>query len=338
MKFNRTARRMRAVVALGSLAAVMLAGCSAGTAPSAAGSAAGEKKAISIAFSVDVLDDTQNAVLGFMKDRVASINAERKDVTVTLDVYDAQSSVDKQLSDVQTALIKKPDVLIFSAVDATGSLPAAKAAHDAGVKIIDVRPTEPEADVFDVAFHGTDEAKYSGATVQWIKDYLAANPSATLNAGLIYGAPAQTAQLVRIEAIKDLAKQMPDRLKIVADGYGNWLTDTAQNMTQDWVQAHPDINYVACANDIMALGASNAVERAGRTGKVMISGYDLTDDGLKRISAGKQTLDVGVLLKDNAQRIDVAVKLAMGEFTDKSYSITPINAVTADNVAEFLKS
>jgi ABC-type sugar transport system substrate-binding protein len=325
-------RRVQAIAGLSALAmTAVLSGC--GTDGGADGA-----KVINIAYSVDVLDDTQNTVLNFVQERVDQINAERDDIEVKLDVYDAQSSVDKQISDVQSALIKQPDVLIFSAVDATGSLPAAQAAHDAGVPILDRRPTDPEADVFDVAFHGSDEALYSGGTVDWIKQYLEANPDVTLNAGVIYGAPAQTAQLVRIDAIKDLAEQMPDRLKIVAEGYGNWLTDTAQNLTQDWLQAHPEINYVACANDIMALGASNAVDRAGRSDDVLISGYDLTDDGLQRISEGKQALDVGVALKDYAQMVDVAVDMALGKFKDDSYTVEPVNSVTADNVDEFLKN
>lgn len=328
-------KRSGAAVALGVAGLIVaLAGCG-GASGSAAGSDAG-KKVVKIAYSVDVLDDTQNTALGFMNDRVKQINTTRKDVQVELEVYDAQGSVDKQISDVQSALIKKPDVLIFSAVDAKGSLPAAQAAHDAGVKIIDRRPSDPEPDVFDVAFYAYDEKRYAAATEKWLRDYLTANPNVTLKAGVIYGAPAQTAQLSRINVIKSLANEMPDRIKIVASGYGNWLTETAQNLSQDWLQAHPDINYIAAANDIMALGASNAVERAGRSGHVMISGYDLTDDGLKRIKAGQQTFDVGTLLKDNSQTIDVAVDLALGKFTQNTYYIDPVNAVTSANVGQFL--
>ena len=96
-----------------------------------------EPKQIKIAYSVDVLDETQNVALTAMQKRVDEINTERDDIEVVFDVYDAQSNVDKQLSDVQTALIKEPDVLLFSAVDAVGSLPAAQAAKDAGVLTID---------------------------------------------------------------------------------------------------------------------------------------------------------------------------------------------------------
>lgn len=352
MRFKRTMRLTRCVTATVAGAAVLalaVAGCSGSGTPGVSGSPTSgggsstsepsteaEVRRIRIARSFDVLDDTQNVALGYEKQRVEEINASRDDIQIEFDVYDAQSSVDKQLSDVQSALVKKPDVLILSAVDPVGSLPAAQAAHDAGVKLVDRRPSDPEPDVYDVAFFANDEERYTAATKQWLSDYLDENPNVTLKVGLVYGAPAQTAQLARMDVIKELAEERPERVEIVAEGYGNWLTDTAQNLAQDWMQAHPDINYIAAANDIMALGVSNAVDRAGRTGEIMISGYDLTDDGLQRIKDGQQTFDVGVLLEDTGQIIDVAVDLVLGTFTDKTYYIDPVHAVTAENVDEFL--
>jgi ABC-type sugar transport system substrate-binding protein len=294
-------------------------------------------RTIKIAYSVDVLDQTQNVGLDAMKARVEEINKSGKGIIVQLDVYDAQSSVNKQLSDVQTALIKQPDVLILSAVDAKGSLPAAQAAKGAGVKVIDKRPSNPEPTVFDVAFYSNDESRYSKATTDWLRAYLQKNTGATLKIGLIYGAPAQTAQLPRCDDVKNLAKEMPDRIQIVASGYGNWLTATAQNLTQDWLQAHPDMNFVVAANDIMAMGAANALAAAGKSKDVMVSGYDLTGEGVQRIKNGQQALDVGVTIQDNAQVIDVAVGLAMDTFKDKTYYINPVYTVDTSNADTYAK-
>jgi ABC-type sugar transport system substrate-binding protein len=296
-----------------------------------------DARTVRMAYSVDVLDDTQNAALQVMLKRLKELNATRKDLRIQFDVYDAQSSVDKQLSDVQTALIKKPDVLIFSAVDSVGSLPAAQAAKDAGVKVIDRRPTNPEPPVFDVTFYAYDESRYAAATTGWIKKYLNEHPSIVLNIGLIYGAPAQTAQLQRCDTIKALAAQVPNRIKIVVEGYGNWLTATAQNLAQDWLLSHPDMNYIAAANDIMALGASNALISAGRT-DVLVSGYDLTSDGVQRVKDGTQSLTVGTSLDDNGQVVDVALGLVEGTFKDKTYYINPVYAVDKSNVEDFLAS
>lgn len=320
----------RHLLSTGASLALGLAALSLSTA-----SFAQEKRVINIAQSVDVLDQTQNAILTAMKAHVDAINAARSDVTVNLTSYDAQGNVAKQISDVESIVQKGADALIFSAVDSKGSLPAAQQAHDAGIKIIDVRDLKAP-DVVDVVFYGSDEPSYAKGTTDWIKSYLEANPDVTLNVGLIYGAPAQVAQLLREDAIKQLATEMPDRIKIVAEGYGNWDTLTAQNMTEDWLKAHPEINFISSANDIMAIGVSNAVQEAGVKDKVLISGYDVTDEGVARIQSGLMDLSVGGLLSDYGYVVDVAVQTVLGEFKDKTYTVTSVQAVTKDNVEKFL--
>lgn len=44
-----------------------------------------DAKTVKIAYSVDVLDDTQNAVLQAMKKRVDELNSTRKDVKIDLE-------------------------------------------------------------------------------------------------------------------------------------------------------------------------------------------------------------------------------------------------------------
>lgn len=298
--------------------------------------AADGKREIKIAYSIDTIDETQQIAVDMAEKRVKELNEERDDIHLELTVYDAQNSVDKQITDVQTAIITQPDVLIFSAVDTVGSLPAAEAAKEAGILLIDRRPSDPEPEVYDVAFHANNEGPYTAATKSWIEDYLAANPETNLKIGLIYGNPAQTPQLARCDIVKELAAEMPDRIEIVAEGYGNWNTVEAQNLAQDWLLSRPGMNFIVCANDIMALGASNAVIGADMVGKVMISGYDLTDDGVQRIVEGTQTLDVGVNLKDTYQIIDVAVAMVLGEFKDSVYMMEPTYKIDASNVQEYL--
>jgi ABC-type sugar transport system substrate-binding protein len=299
------------------------------------GPAFADKRTINIAWTVDVLDQTQNAIYTAMKAHVDAINKSRDDINVTLTAYDAQGNVAKQISDVEAIVLKHPDALIFNAVDSKGSLPAAKEAHDAGIKIIDIRDMKAP-DVVDVVFYGSNEPSYAAGTLGWIKSYLAAHPNDVLNVGLIYGSPAQVPQLLREDAVKDLAKQMPDRIKIVAEGYGNWDNQTAMNMTEDWLKAHPEVNYISCANDIMALGASNAVMEAGKKDKVMVSGYDVTDEGVARIKSGGMDLSVGGLVKDYGNVIDVAVGTVLGTFKDKTYTVTKVYSVTPQNIDQFL--
>ena len=47
------------------------------------------------------------------------------------------------------------------------------------------------------------------------------------------------------------------------------------------LQAHPDIDTVFAASDLMALGAIEAIAAAGKTGKIRVIGFDALDDAKK---------------------------------------------------------
>lgn len=328
MSTIRPGRRLLAAAAGIALSALALAGCSAGAAPSGAD----DDDSILIIYSVDKLEETQAVYVEYMQDRIEELNAEQ-DIQMTLEVMDAQGSVDKQISDVQTALIREPDVMIFSAVDAVGSLPAVAAAQDAGVITIDFRPSEPEPEEYDIAF-GVSEAQLAQNTVDWLTANLEADPDLVYRTALIFGGAAQTPQLIRMEAIRQLAEEMPDRVEIVAETYGNWQTDLAQNATSDFLTANPDINLVACANANMSIGANNALQTLGIRDEVTVTGYDISSAVIDGVESGVLDFSTGGLGPDYGQVIDAALQAYTGEFTDSVYALDPVYTVTPDTVAD----
>lgn len=295
----------------------------------------GGKKVIKIAWSDDTMDQTRAVMLDAVKARVEEINAERDDIELELTYYDAQKSVDKQLSDVETALLNKPDIVIFSCVDATGSIPAVELIKESGAKILDIRDIG-RPDLVDTIFYGSDEATYAAATTGWLKNYLEQNPDVVLKAGLIYGAAAQTQQFARCDLVKKLAEEMPDRVIILDEKYGDWDTEKAMNITEDWLQSQPDMNYICAANDIMALGSSNALVAAQKKDAVLVTGVDVTEEGINRISAGQMDLTVGAQLKDYGQMVDVSLGIVEGTYTEPTYTVQQVYAVDQSNVDAFL--
>lgn len=295
---------------------------------------AADKQEIIIAWCDDTLDATRSKMIEACEARVEAINAERDDIEVNLTYYDAQASVDQQIANVETAALKNPDVFVFSCVDSQGSLPCLQTMKDTGASIIDIR--DMGSDLVDVVFYGSDEETYKAATTDWIKNYLEENPDVNLKVGLIYGKASQTLQLIRCDLMKELAEEMPDRIEIVAEGYGDWDTQKAMAIMEDWIQAYPEINFVCCANDIMALGASNALVSAGIKDDVILTGIDL-DGGADLIKAGKQDLDVGASILDNDQIIDIAVALATDTWDGgDTYTLDAVMRVDASNVDAYL--
>lgn len=292
-------------------------------------------KTVKIAWVDDTLDQTRAVMLKAVQGRVAAINSQRNEIKVELTYYDAQKNVDKQLSDVETALLTKPDVIIFSCVDTSGSIPAIQKIHDAKIPIVDIRDMG-QPGLITTVFYGADEATYAAAMTDWLKKKLAADPSLVLNTGLIYGAAAQIQQFARCDLVKKLAQEMPDRVKIIAEKYGDWDTEKALNITEDWLQSFPSINYICCANDIMALGTSNALVAARKKDQVMVTGVDVTDEGVSLIQEDKQDATVGARLQDYDQMVDVALGLVEGTFNSPTYTVQAVYVVDKTNVQSYL--
>jgi len=308
---------------------------STGTGTATAAATTSAAKTIRIAWIDDTLDQTRAVMQKAVLDRIAAINAARSDVKLEFTYYDAQKSVDKQLSDTETALLTKPDVVIFSCVDTFGSIPAVEKIHAAGIPIVDIRDIG-RPDLVTTVFYGSDEATYAAAMTDWLKKKLAADPKLVLNVGLIYGAAAQIQQFPRCDLVKKLAQEMPDRVKIIAEKYGDWDTEKALNITEDWIQSLPNLTYICCANDIMALGASNALVAAKKKDKVMVTGVDVTDEGVTLIQEDKQDSTVGARLQDYNQMVDVAVGLVEGTFKDPTYTVKTVYVVDKSNVQSYL--
>jgi D-xylose transport system substrate-binding protein len=85
-------------------------------------------------------------------------------------------------------------------------------------------------------------------------------------------------------------------------------------MEQILVSANNDVNAVFAANDGMANSAINAIEDAGVSGEVPVSGQDATAAGMQNILLGKQTVSVYKPIQDEAfVAATVALALRAGE-------------------------
>jgi ribose transport system substrate-binding protein len=91
---------------------------------------------------------------------------------------------------------------------------------------------------------------------------------------------------------------------------------------------HPQLKAILCANDNMALGAVAAVQSAGKTGSVLVVGFD-------NISAIKPMLDKGQVVATADQHadqlavfgIEAALKILKGD-TPPADQTTAVDLIT----------
>lgn len=140
------------------------------------------------------------------------------------------------------------------------------------------------------------------------------------------------------EAYADVFSKYPD-IKIVAAQSGDWERETAYNVTLGMLQANPNLKALIVMNDTMALGSMAAVEAAGKTGDIIITGADATPDALDAVKAGTLAMTADVCAWQIAYYSVCAAVKALDEDlkTVEDYSFTPC-LVTQDNVDEVLAS
>ena len=89
---------------------------------------------------------------------------------------------------------------------------------------------------------------------------------------------------IRSQGYHDVLDQYTD-MKMVAQQDANWDQTTAFNDMETILQAHPDIKGVITGNDTMALGASAALQAAGKT-DVIVVGFDGIPQVIDAVKAG----------------------------------------------------
>jgi len=263
---------------------------------------------ITIGVSMNAMDNAQTLWYDYLQKSAEELGY------VKLVMFDADSNVQKQITDVETLCTLAPNVIIIKAVDPVGSVPAFETCAEAGIPTMAVH--------FNVDYEKTlklllNQGTAASRSADYLIKYLDENPDATLKVGYIWGSKAMPATQARYNGWKaPLMAKYPDRVEILAEQDCGWDTTTAQNTMEDWLQAYPDMNCVVCQSDEMATGIINSLQ-AAQIGidKCMVIGFNSSKEAIADIRAGVMTGSVlFVIYKDQiATTMDYAFRLANGE-------------------------
>ena len=77
------------------------------------------------------------------------------------------------------------------------------------------------------------------------------------------------------------------RIEIVAELDGGGVRDEGYKVTEDTLQAHPDLAGIFAINDPSGLGARAALEKAGKQDQIKIVAFDGQPEGKQAIKDGK---------------------------------------------------
>lgn len=202
---------------------------------------------------------------------------------------DGQDDIINQITSMEDLITTGVNILILNPLDHKALVPAVNAAAGAGIPVFIVdSQIDPEAD-FITSVQASNEG--NGELIgEWAVNKLG---SSEINVALISGSQGNPVGrekrlgFVRGFVETQLMTDGHSNLKILAQGWGNWTHIGGMEAMEDILTAHPEVNLMVAENDAMGMGALKAVDESGKSGKILVVGYDGQKEALELIREGK---------------------------------------------------
>ena len=296
------------------------------------GAGAGQKAGGGGSGKVQIALMMRNMDEQFLKDYSDVVKKLAADKGVDLNVQDARSQNDTQLTQLQTLLNQgyKYFVIIPCVSELSEQMNRDIQAKGGAASYSNTPPTVDALKVGKNFFFASSPELSAGQFQgQLICDYFDKNPAKapnkTINMLLINGQMGHPAQVNRRAGmVAEIAKR-GYTLNIVAEDTANWTPDQANEKMNAWIAAFRDkFNVVAAQNDGMALGAVQSMIQNGLVKNdttdgtrltVPVFGYDATADA---IASMKRNELYATVLQDAggqaAAAFDVIYQIATGTY------------------------
>lgn len=251
-------------------------------------------KQYEIAFSLKTV--TNDAFQSGIADAIKS-NVEAAGHKFTLVTAGDETAVSAQVTQIEDLIAKKVDAIIVNPMDANAVVPALQKAKDAGIPVVLVDSTiaEGNEDLY-VTYVGTDNYAAAKLGAEKLTEKLG-NKGKVI---IVRGANGNSVGDARVNGFKD---GLGDGIEIVGEQPGDWSNDVAKQVTENMLQANPEVDGLFTASDVMLDGILQAMDDAKREG-IQIMSFDGSDDG-------KALIEEGLVLGTMAQFPDHMGKIAV---------------------------
>ena len=183
-----------------------------------------------------------------------------------------ETDLTEQVGLVEQMTAQGVQAIVIAPADSKALVPALKRARDAGILIINI-DNKLDAETLrqvglEVPFVGPDNR----AGARKVGEAVAAKLKAGDPVAVIEGVSTAFNGQQRTAGFTDAMKTA--RMNVVSTQSGEWEMDKANGTAAALLTEHPDLKAILCGNDSMALGAVAAVQAAGKTGQVLVAGFD----------------------------------------------------------------
>jgi ABC-type sugar transport system substrate-binding protein len=303
------------------LVAVMMLGLIASMPLSGAAAPARQDETLQIAFSVPGLQFPFFVhMMDIARDKAAELNVE-------LTELDGQDDSATQSSQLETMISQGIDGVVISPKDVEALAPAIQAVIDAGIPVVTVDRNVTGATT--LAHVGADNVRGGEKQGEYLMEILPDGGKIIELQGSVGASPA----IDRSAGFNAAIANNPE-YEIVFQQTANFARDDGLTVTEQALQANPDVNAIVAANDDMAFGAAEAVSGAGLD--IPIIGFDALPEALQAVQEGTLAATVEQWPgRQTAGAMEILVaKLRDGQDPAQHDTFIEPTLITADNVGE----
>jgi ribose transport system substrate-binding protein len=250
---------------------------------------------------------------------------------LSVDLYDAggYSEIDKQISQIQTAIATDPDIIIIWATDPNAVVPALKQASEAGIKVLNW--------VQSTGFDGAISSIESDFVTDSYNLTLAMSEMIGGEGDLVttYGGCGSQYQRDLQEGTQRAVDETPGLKIAVEECPPDFDPSAVQTIVENALASDPDIRGVLASVMSQAVGAVNAVTASAAQGDVVVGAGILTScEDVALVTSGQIPVALGVPSAYMGRLgAAVALRALSGESVEDEY-IVPSNVYTADNIGD----
>ncbi|OPZ67804.1 MAG: D-allose-binding periplasmic protein precursor [bacterium ADurb.Bin478] len=243
--------------------------------------------------------------------------------------------INQQISLVEDMIVQGVKAILIAPVDSKAIVPVLVKAQAQGILIINL---DNRIDADAAAASGLRITSYVG-----VDNEEGGRMSGAYLVQLL-GGKGRVAMLEGIRGVDNAEARKQGFLKslqgtgveLAASQSANWLQDQALDVFSNMLQANSDLDGLFCANDMMALGAIQALRQAGKSGQVRVTAFD-------NIEAAQLALCEGVLHATIDQHPElmgyygvlIAKEALAGRVTREK--LVPLELITRENLPEETK-